>query len=97
MGILDERSRVSVEVDGFLRVEEHRLLRIHLDDEILQGAEPYHPEQFVLLLLIHIFKLSELQRCLLCCIVHLLNEVIGIHHRALTGLHLALRKFHHPV
>ena len=39
MGVLDEGAGVAVEVDGLLGVEEHGLLGVHLNDEILQGAK----------------------------------------------------------
>ena len=79
MCILDKRTCVSVEVDGFLRIEEHGLAWIHLKDEILQGTEADHPEEGILLLLGEVVNLAQFQGGLLSCIVHVRNEVVSIY------------------
>ena len=39
VGVLHKRTRVAVEVDGLLWIEEHGLLGIDLQDKILQGTQ----------------------------------------------------------
>ena len=51
MSVLDEWTCVSVEVDRLLRIEEHCLAWIHLEDEVLERTEADHLEESVLLLL----------------------------------------------
>ena len=41
VGVLDERTCIAVEVDTLLRVEEHVLAGIHLEDEVLQRSETH--------------------------------------------------------
>ena len=60
MGVLDEWSRVAVEIDGLFRVEKHRLLRIHLDDEILESSKAYHVIEFVLVFVRHVGEFAGL-------------------------------------
>ena len=95
--ILDERAGVAVEIDGLLGVEEHFLLGIDLQDEILQRPEPYRMIEPVLFLLREFSQLSALVRSGLRLLVHLLDKVVGVHHGPLPGLHLALRQFDHSV
>ena len=97
MGVLDERTGIAVEVDGFLGIEEHGLLGVHLDDEIFQGSQTERAEELVLLLSAHVGQLAELQRGLFCCVVHLLQQIVRIHDSPLAGLHLTLRQLHHTV
>ena len=97
MGILDERTGITVEVDRLLRVEEHGLARVNLEDEILQGTKAYHLEEFILFLCRKIVDLSKLERSLLCSIVHICDKVIGINNSSLTRLHLTFRKFDHTI
>ena len=61
MSILNERACISVEIDRLLRIEEHGLLRIHLEYEILEGTETDHSEQRILLLFRKIIDLSKLK------------------------------------
>ena len=97
MRVLDERTGVAVEIDGFARVEKHRLARIDLEDEILQRAEREHLEELVLLLLRHSFEFAQFQRGLFRRGVHTVEEVVGVDHRAFARFHLAFGQFHHTV
>ena len=84
MSILDERSCISVEIDRLLRVEKHGLLRIHLHDEVLEGTESDHVEEFVFLILRHICQFAGFCRGFLSLFIHLLDKVIGIYDCSLT-------------
>ena len=85
------------EVDGFLRVEEHRLLGVDLDDEVLEGAQADHVVQPFLLFLADVRELAAFLGGLLRLLVHALDEVVGIDDGSLAGLHLAFRELHHAV
>ena len=84
MGILDERSCITVEVNRFLRIEEHCLSWVYLEDEVLQGTEADHLEECILLLLREVVDLSKLERSLLCSIVHGCNQIVCIYDCSLT-------------
>ena len=90
MGILYKGARVAVEVDGLLGVEEHSLLRVDLEDEILQGAQTDGVVQPVGLLGRQVLGLAEFIGDSLGGGHHLVHEVVGVDHRALTRLHLAI-------
>ena len=97
MGVLDEGTRVAVEVDRLARIEEHRLLGIHLEDEVLQGTQTYHRRYSLGLLLRAAVELTQLGRHLARGLDHVGNQVVGIHYRTLARLHLALGKLHHTI
>ena len=97
MSVLDERTGVAVEVNGFLRIEKHCLLGVHLHDEVFQCTETDGVEEFLFLILRHVGELSGLDGSLFGLLIHLFDEVIRIHDGSFPGFHLALRKFHHAV
>ena len=97
MSVLDERSCIAVEVDGFLRIEEHGLPWVHLEDEVLKRSKAYHPEESVLFLGREIIDFAEFHGCLLGGIVHRCYKIVGVNDSSFAGLHLAFRKFYHTV
>ena len=97
VGVLHKRTRVAIEVDGLLRIEEHCLLRINLEDEILQGTESDGVIEFVGLFRRKVFGLAKFVGNDPGCGHHLIHKVIRIDHRALTRLHLAIRQLDHAV
>ena len=84
MSILDERTCIAVEVDRLLRVEEHCLLRVDLEDEVLQCSKADHSEESILLLGRKVVDLAELHRSLLGGVVHVCNEVVSINYCSLA-------------
>ena len=97
MGILNEWTGVAIEIYGFFRIEEHRLLWVDLDDEIFQGTQANHLVKPLLFLFRHPLQLTRLLGSCLGLLVHLLDQVIRIHYRALSRFHLTLRQFHHAI
>ena len=97
MSILDERTGIAVKVDGLLRIEEHGLLRIHLDNEVLKGAKANHTVKLLFLVLGKISKLATLFGSLLCLLIHGLDKVVSIYNGTLAGLHLSFRQLYHTV
>ena len=97
MSILNEGAGIAVEIDGLLRIEKHLLARIHLEYEILQGPQTNHVVKTLLFRFVYIGQLTAFIRSGFCLEVHILNQLVGIHYRAFTGLHLALRQFYHAV
>ena len=97
VSILDEWSGIAIEVDGFLRVKEHCLLRIDLYDKVLESAKTNHMVESALLLFSHIGELARLLGCGLGLFIHLLDKVIRIHNGTLPRFHLTLREFHHSI
>ena len=95
--VLDKRPRVAVEVDAFLGVEEHVLACVHLKQEVFQRAQPHDACHFGALLLVHVGKLAGLFHRCACLCNHARNQVVGIYHRSLAALHLAVGQFHHTV
>ena len=95
--ILDERSGITVEINGFLGIEEHLALRIHLDDEILECTEAYHAIEFLLLLVGKTLELAGFLGCRLGLLVHLFDEVVSVDDGSLARFHLALGQFNHSV
>ena len=97
IGVLYERTCVTVEIDTLLRVEEHILAGVNLEDEVLQCAETHDACYLVLLLLAHVIKLAQFVARLACVLYHGSHEFVSIHHSSLAALHLSVRKFHHTV
>src|SRR5574344_1579756 len=58
MSVLYERACVSLEVNGLLRVEKHRFLRIHFDNEILKSTQSNDVEEFLFFFIAHIGKFA---------------------------------------
>ena len=61
MSVLDERTGVTVEVNRLLRIEEHCLSWVNLEDEVLQCTEADHLEERILLILAEVVDLSKLE------------------------------------
>ena len=97
MRVLDKRSRVTVEVDAFLGVEEHVLACVHFEQEVFQRAQSHDACHFGALLLVHVGKLAGLFHRCACLCNHARYQVVGIYHRALAALHLAVGQLHHAV
>ena len=97
VGVLDERSRVAVEVDRLAGVKQHRLLGVYLEDEVFEGAQSDHRRDSVRLLLGTSVEFAQLGRHLAGRRDHAFDQIVGIDHRALARFHLALRKLHHAV
>ena len=95
--VLDERTGVAVEVDRLLRVEEHVLASVNLEDEVLQCAKTHDACNLVALLLAHVLELAQLLACLLGVSHHCCNQVVCVYDSALAALHLAVRQLHHTV
>ena len=97
VGVLDERSRVPVEVDGFFRVEGHVLSRVYLQYEIFQRAQADNPGDVLYLLGSHLVGFAQFPGDIPCRVDHLLHQVVRVDHGSLAALHLAIRQFHHAV
>ena len=97
MGVLHKRACVAVEVDGLLRVEEHGLLRVDLEDEILQGTEADGVVKLVGLLGREVFGLAQFVGDRLGRGHHLVHKVVSVDNGALAALHLAVRQLDHAV
>ena len=98
VGVLDKRTRVSVEVDALLRIEEHVLACVHLEDEILESAHTHDAGNLGGLLFRDALQFVHLVGAHLACVGHhCFYQVVGIHHGAFAALHLAVGQFHHAV
>ena len=97
IGVLDERTCVAVEVDGFLGVEGHILACIYLKDEVLERSQSHDAGNVVGLLLSESVQFAQFLAGLLSCLNHFGHQVVSIHHGSLAALHLALGQFHHTV
>ncbi len=95
--ILDERPRVSVEIDGLFRIEQHSLLGVHFQDKILQCPQRHLPVDLLRFRLRITLQLAQFLRSLAGGVNHRLHQIVGIHHRSLAGFHLPFRQLHHPV
>ena len=95
VSVLQEGTRVAVEVNAFGRIEEHILLGVDLEQEIFQRAHAHHTGCFAGLLRCHVLEaVGGRFRSLL---LHGVHQVVGIHHRALATLHLAAGKLYHAI
>ena len=97
IGILDEGTRVAIEVDGLRGIEEHVLSCIHLEDEVLQRAKTDDPRHVLTLLLRHLRTLALLVADLAGVADHLGYQLVGIDDRSLAALHLAIGQIDHAV
>ena len=97
MSVLDERSRIAVEINRLLGVEQHVLAGIHFQDEIFQGSHTYDAGNLMTLIFCHVVKFTQFHRGFVGIFHHQFHQVIGIHHRSLSRLHLAIGQFHHTV
>ena len=97
MCILNERPRISVEIDTFFRIEQHILAGVDLQDEVLQGTHTHDTGYLVAFLFAHVGKLAQLHARLQGIVYHQLHQVVGIDHRSLTTFHLAVGQFHHTI
>ena len=97
MRILNKGTGIAVEIDRLLRIKQHLLARIHLQNEILQSPQTNHMIKLILLGLIHIIQLPGLLRRCLRLQIHILNKIVGVNYGALAAFHLPLGKLHHTV
>ena len=97
VGVLNEGTCISVEIDRLARVEEHSLLGIDLQDKVFERTQTNHSRYSISLLLGATVEFTELVRHLASGRNHISNEVIGINDRTLTRLHLTLRQLNHTV
>ena len=94
---MNEGTGVTIEVDTLLRIEEHILARIDLEDEVLQGTHANNAGNLVALCLTHIVELTQLHRGLVSILYHQCHQVVGINNRSLTTLHLTVWQFYHTI
>ena len=97
VSILDERTGIAIEVDGFLGVERHVLAGIYLQNEILQRTQTYDAGDVIGLGLRQTVQLTQLATGFLGGVDHLFHQVVSIDYRTLTALHLAFGQFHHTI
>ena len=97
ISILDERSRITIKVDGLFWIECHVLAGIHFQDEVLQGTQTNDTGDIVRLFLCQTIQLTQFIAGFLGCINHLRHQVVSINYCTFAALHLALGKFHHTV
>ncbi|MDT4854842.1 hypothetical protein FQZ97_891640 [compost metagenome] len=82
--VLDKRPRVPLEVDRLRRVKKHSLFGFHLQQVVFQGAQGHHPVKLFQLLIRKPFGFALLFRDGFRSGDHLLHQLIGIYHGALT-------------
>ena len=97
ISILDERSCITIEIDTFLRIEEHVLTGIDLQDEVLQSTHTHDASHLLAFCLTHIVEFSQFHRGFQGIIDHQLHQIVGIDNGSLTALHLAVWQFYHTV
>ena len=97
VGVLDEGARVTVEVDALGGVEEDVLTGVHLEQEILQRTHAHDAGRLSLVLLAQVGKLAQGVAGRAGLRHHLLDQIVGVHHRALAALHLAVGQVDHAV
>ena len=97
VGVLDEGAGITVEVDRLLRVEQHVLAGIHLEDEVFQGSHAYDAGYLLLLGFAHVGILACLVTDAAGIFHHQLHQVVGIDHRSFARLHFAIRQLHHAI
>ena len=97
MGVLDERPRIAVEVDGFARVEKHGLLGVNLENEVFECPESHHAADVGGLFGGGVVQLAQFARHLHGGRYHIFNQVVGIHDRSFARLHFSFGQFHHAV
>jgi hypothetical protein len=97
MSVLDERTCVAVEVDRLFGVEEHVLAGVDLEDEVFQGTHSHDAGNLLLLGLRHVGILASLVADTASIADHQFHQVVGIDHRTLAALHLAVGQLHHAV
>ena len=97
IGVLYERTRVAVEVDTLLGVEQHVFAGVDLEQEVLEGAHAHDACHLVLFVLGHVGVLVSLVNGLACLGYHACHQVVGVNHRTLAALHFAVGQFHHAV
>ena len=86
-----------LQVDAGRRVEEHALLRVHLQQEVLERRQADPFEEPGLLLVAEAVQLAQLLPGLAGLLHHLVHQVVGVHHGALSALHLPAGQVHHAV
>ena len=95
---MDEGPCIAVEVDRLIGVEEHVLARIYLQNEVFQRTHTHLAGYLVGLSLGDIGQgVDFIAGYLLGFAHHGIHQVIGIDHRALATLHLAVGQFDHAV
>ena len=97
VGVLNEGAGIAIEVDTLLRVEEHVLAGIDLEDEVFQRAHAHDAGDLVALFFAHIIELAQFHRGLQSIIDHQLHQIVGINDRSFAALHLTIRQLHHTV
>ena len=94
---MDERSRITIKIDGLFWIECHVLAGIHFQDEVLQGTQTNDTGDIVRLFLCQTIQFAQFIAGFLGCINHLRHQVVSINYGTFTALHLALGKFYHTV
>ena len=94
---MDEGACIAVEIDTFLRIEEHILAGVDLQNEVLQRTHTYNPGNLTTLFLSHIIEFAQFHRGLVGIFHHQFHQVVSVNNRSLTAFHLTIRQFHHTV
>ena len=97
ISILDERSCIAIEINGFLRIKRHVLTCIHFQDKILQSSQAYNAGNIIRFFFRQAIQLTQLGWSFFRSLNHSFHQIIGIHHGSFTALHLTFRQFYHTV
>ena len=95
IGVLNERTGVSIEVDRFLGIEEHVLLGVNLQEEIFQSSQTNHTGHLRSLLFRHLPK--TVGRHLRRSRHHCVDQIVSIHHCPFARFHLTFGKLNHTI
>ena len=88
---------MALQIDAGGGVEEHALLRVHLQEEVLQRGQADHLVQGRLLRLAEVVQLAELLAHAARLAHHFVDQVVCVNHGAFAALHLAAGQVHHAV
>ena len=97
MCILNKRTCVAVEIDGFFRVEGHAFLWVHFQYKVFQCAKSHHAGNINSFLFGNAVQFTEFLRGFAGSADHFFYQVVGIHHRSFAAFHFSFGKFHHAV
>ena len=97
VGILDERTRIAVEVDGFFGIEHHVLARIHLEEEVFEGTKTYDARYFLLFSFAHVGVFASFVHGATSLFDHTFYQIVCVYHCTFTTLHFAVGEFDHAI
>ena len=98
VGVLDKRSRIAVKINTLFGIEEHVLARINFENKVFECAKSHFTRNLVCFLLGDVGQGVHLVFTQFFCFVyHTRHQFVGIHHRTLAALHLAVGQFDHAV